>query len=251
MKPKIGVFGFTGCAGCQLMILNLEDEILDIAEKVEIVSFPMASSRIGKKELDVAFVEGSITTEEQRKELEEIRKRSKLLVAMGNCATFGGVQALSNGLRSPEEKMREVYGKELWEIIESKPLSEFVKVDLELHGCPIEKEEFLELVKYLLKGYLPPEKDYPVCLECKFRENDCLLLKGEICLGPLTRGGCGARCPSLRTACLGCRGVIRGEAKIKSAMKVFEDAGISPEEIRKILRIFSANYHEVEEEVNS
>ena len=178
MKPKIGVFGFTGCAGCQLMILNLEDEILDIAEKVEIVSFPMASSRIGKKELDVAFVEGSITTEEQRKELEEIRKRSKLLVAIGNCGTCGGVQALSNGLRSPEEKMREVYGEELWEIIESKPLSEFVKVDLELHGCPIEKEEFLELVKYLLKGYLPPEKDYPVCLACQLRETDCLLLTG-------------------------------------------------------------------------
>lgn len=245
MTLKVGIFGFTGCAGCQLMILNLEDELLDVAQKLEICEFPMASSEMREQVLDVAFVEGSITTEEQKRELEEIRKRSKILVAMGNCATFGGVQAISTQLSTPEERLKEVYGEVLWKIEDSRPLSEFVKVDLELFGCPIEKGEFMELVKYLLKGYLPPARDYPVCLECKFRDNECLLLKKEICLGALTTGGCGARCPSLKVPCLGCRGVLRDEAKIKSAIKLFEENGVPPEDVKRILRIFSANYPEI------
>ncbi|MDK2781184.1 MAG: sulfhydrogenase subunit delta [Archaeoglobi archaeon] len=247
MKLKVGIFGFTGCAGCQLMILNLEDELLDIFKRLDVCAFPLASSEMRDETLDVAFVEGSITTEEQRRELEEIRERSKILVAIGNCATLGGVQAIPSGLKTPEERLREVYGEVLWKIEDSKPLSEFVKVDAELFGCPIEKEEFVELLRYLLRGYLPPARDYPVCLECKFRDNECLLLKGEICLGALTVGGCKARCPSLKVPCLGCRGVLKDEARIKSAVKLFEECGVAPEDVKRVLRIFSANYPDVME----
>jgi|Deesub1362B_J571_1020462.scaffolds.fasta_scaffold00013_123 sulfhydrogenase subunit delta len=245
MKPKIGILGFTGCAGCQLMILNLEDELLDIFKRIKLVSFQMASSEMKDEKLDIAFVEGSITTEEQKKELEKIRKKSKILVAIGNCATLGGVQALSNGIKSSREMMKEVYGGEFWRLMDSKPLSEFVEVDFELFGCPIEKQEFLEMIRFLLRGFIPLKRDYPVCLECKLKDNECILLEKRICLGPLTVAGCGARCPSLGLECLGCRGVIEGEARLESAIKIFEDAGVSAEDVKKIFRIFSANYPDI------
>ncbi len=246
MKPRVGIFGFTGCAGDQLMILNLEDELLDLVGALDLKSFTMASSAVEDSEYDVAFVEGSITTPKQKQKLEEVRKKAKLLVAIGDCAAWGGVQASCNGILTVGEKMKEVYGDEkVWEIYESKPLSAYVKVDFVLPGCPIEKEEFLRAAASLLRGDLPEAVDYPVCVECKLRENGCLMLEGKLCLGPLTVGGCKARCPSLRVDCIGCRGVIEGEARVKSAMQVFKEAGFKPDYVRARLRMFAANYPEI------
>ncbi len=245
-KPRVGIFGFTGCAGDQLMILNLEDELLDLVGALDIKSFTMASSLVEDDEYDVAFVEGSITTPKQKEKLEQIRNKSKLLVAIGDCAAWGGVQASCNGIVSVSKKMVEVYGsRNVWEIYESKPLSAYVKVDFVLPGCPIEKEEFLRAATSLLHGDIPEAVDYPVCVECKLRENGCVLLEGRLCLGPITPGGCKARCPSLGVDCIGCRGVIDGESRIKSAIEVFKEAGFEKDYVKKRLRMFAANYPEI------
>jgi len=215
-KPKIGIYGLTGCAGDQLNILNCEDELLKLFDIFEIKSFVMASREKDENvQLDVAFVEGSVSTEKDLEELLAIRKKSKILVAIGHCAIYGGVQAMFRGGEEWIERYKRVYGREnavtLSKPLEPKPLSAYVKVDAVLHGCPIEKEPFLKLAGKLAHGVIPRTPDYPVCAECRWKENECLLLKGQICLGPLTNAGCGAICPSLNIGCIGCWGPIREE----------------------------------------
>ena len=241
-KPKIGIYGLTGCAGDQLNILNCEDELLKIFEIFEIKSFVMASSAKDEEaKLDVAFVEGSVSTEKDLEDLLEIRKKSKILVAIGHCAVYGGVQAMFMGNEEWREKYKKVYGKEtavtLSTPLEPKPVSAYVKVDAVLPGCPIEKEPFLKLAGKLANGVIPKNPDYPVCAECRWKENECLLLKGEICLGPLTNSGCGAICPSHNIACIGCWGPIHEENYAAEA-KLLVDKGYDVEVVVKRFSIF-------------
>ncbi len=241
-KPKIGIFNFTGCSGCQLEILNLEDAILDIVGAIDIVNFRTAMRHKGPGPYDVAFVEGSIASKEQADELAEIRKQSGLLVAIGSCACFGGVQTIRDQTVGLEAGRKKVYGdvKMNYDYLEQKPLSDYVKVDFMLPGCPMVKEEFVEAVKALLMGRPLRYKSYPVCVECRLRENQCLIEKGEVCLGPLTMGGCSAKCTSNGAACFACRGAVE-ESAVAAEAELLKKKGIDPKEVLRKLKTFGAN----------
>ncbi len=243
MKPKIGIYGLSGCWGEQIVILNCEDQLLDIFGAVDVVDF-LGGSSVNDTEsrLAVALVEGSVGHPREEEELKKIRERSDILVACGSCACFGGVQSM-DGQVSRAEVIRQVYGDHgparFWDIPPHRPLSDFVKVDLAIPGCPMEKEEFLRAISGLLNGDLPVMAAYPVCLECKMKENECLLVvRGLPCAGPVTAAGCGARCPSYNIACIGCRGPVE-EANLGSLEKVLEQKKFRSEDIRRKLRLFA------------
>jgi coenzyme F420-reducing hydrogenase gamma subunit len=241
VKPRIGIFGLTSCAGDQLAIINCEEELLDILSAVDIRSFVMAQSRNEDQKLDVAFVEGSVVTQEDEEKLKKIREESGLVIAIGTCAVWGGIPASRNDLDRKELYQR-VYQKEenLYQCRpQVSPLSEVVKVDFSIAGCPIEKEEILRSVASLVHGDLPLLPSYAVCFECKLKENVCLLKeKGQLCCGPITLGGCEARCPSLSIPCKGCRGPVP-EANIASEFEILREKGYSPADIARMLTTFA------------
>ena len=240
-KPTVGIFGLTGCAGDQLVILNCEDQLLEIVGALDIKDFLMASSDVDSEcPLDIAFVEGAVLSLRDEKTLKRVRERCELLVAIGTCAVWGGIAAMDRG-KNRDVLLRDIYGDMAtrYDATPSRALHEVVKVDLNVSGCPIEKEQFLSGVSNLLNSDLPVFAGYPVCMECKLRENECLLRDGsEVCCGPLTVAGCGARCPELGIPCFGCRGPC-DDANVKSAIAMFEDKGIALEEIANKLRTFA------------
>jgi len=239
-KPKIGIFSFTCCEGCQLEIVNCEDELLDIVGAVEIVSFGMAQSNNLDVDMDIAFVEGTIVQPREVEDLKKIRERSNLLIAIGACATYGGVAAIDRD-RSRDELKKIVYGEDgaFIPTIKPSPLYEHVKVDFSIQGCPIEKHQFIKAVGYLLHGDLPILPDYPVCTECKRKENECVLVHHKIpCLGPITRAGCDARCPSHYQGCDGCFGPIE-EANVAMEYNVLREMGIEKDEIARMVGVFA------------
>jgi sulfhydrogenase subunit delta len=241
-KPTVGIYGLTGCAGDQLALLNCEDELLDITGSLDIRFFPMAMT--GNDEdcpLDIAFVEGAVVQPEDEQMLRKLRDRARLLVAIGTCAVWGGVQAMKNET-SREELKQQVYGPDgkVFETMAAQPLSRFVKVDLSVSGCPIEKEQLLQAVAALLHGDLPRLPTYAVCAECKMAENPCVLIEtGQLCLGPITVAGCNARCPGYNQPCIGCRGPVE-EANVSSEIEVLKEKGFTWVDIQNHLRTFSA-----------
>ena len=207
-KPRVAFFDFASCEGCQLQIVNLEEVLLDVVGAVDVVAFREAMKE-SSDDYDIAFVEGSITRESDEPRLKEIRQNAKVLVALGACAHTGCVNPLKN--RRPMEEVKKiVYGDkaDLIETYPARPLSAVVKVDCAIPGCPIDRAEFVEVFKALLAGKKPPIPAYPVCVECRLKENECVYTLGMTCLGPVTRAGCGARCPTSRTGCDACRGFI-------------------------------------------
>lgn len=242
-KPKIGVYGLTSCAGDQLAILNCEDELLDIVGAVDIKSFPMAVSGFDDDcPLDIVFVEGTVVQPEDETILKKLRERATMLIAIGTCAVWGGIPAMKCDI-SPEELKRKVYGPggEIFKTIVPQPLSRFVKVDLAISGCPIEKEQLLQAVTCLLHGDLPRLPHYAVCTECKMAENLCLLVeRGQLCLGPITVAGCQARCPGCGLPCAGCRGPVE-EANVSSEVRVLKEKGFTQVDIQNRLRTFAAS----------
>uniref|UniRef100_A0A7C4YGD2 Sulfhydrogenase 1 subunit delta n=1 Tax=candidate division WOR-3 bacterium TaxID=2052148 RepID=A0A7C4YGD2_UNCW3 len=240
-KPRVGFYGLTGCAGDLLNILNCEDEVVDIFNAVLVKSFVMASSaKDEKSELDIAFVEGSVSTKKDLDDLKEIRKKSRMLIAIGHCATDGGVQSMFL-MKNFNERFKNVYGSQdavkLTKPLEPKPLSAYVKVDYEIPGCPISKEQFLKALGRLILGTIPNLYNTPVCAECKWKENECLLLKGKPCLGPLTRGGCNARCPTFDVPCIGCFGPV-DEENYEAHFEYLKSMNIDKEEIIRRFSIF-------------
>ena len=240
-KPVVGIFGLTGCAGDQLVILNCEDQLLDLVSLIDIRAFLMASSdNDADCKLDVALVEGAVLSQRDAETLRAIRARSKMLVALGTCAVWGGVAAMDRGLDRPG-LLREVYGETGlgYDSLPAQALHEVVPVDLNLSGCPIEKEDFLEAIANLLNGDVPVYPAYPVCAECRMRENNCLLIeRGEICCGPITAAGCQARCPNLRVPCVGCRGPV-GDANPDSLLATLDGSGLNRQSIAARLRTFA------------
>ncbi|MBE9504551.1 MAG: NADH:ubiquinone oxidoreductase [Proteobacteria bacterium] len=239
-KPKVGIFSLTCCEGCQLEILNCEDELLDIAGAVDIVSFGMAQSNNPETALDIAFVEGTVVMESEVEILKAIRERSTTLIAIGACATYGGVAAMNYEVNRKELK-EVVYGADaaLIPSITPSPLHKFVKVDFSLQGCPIEKSQFLKLLGYLLHGDSPIFPDYPVCAECKRKENECVLVQHNIpCMGPITVAGCDARCPSHFNGCDGCFGPV-DEANVAMEYHVMREKGMDNDEIRRMMHVFA------------
>ena len=195
-KPRISFHDFTSCEGCQLQVLNCEDEMLDILSTFEIVNFREATDR-REDDCLIAFIEGAFTRESDRPRLEHIRKHATLVVALGACACTGGLNVLKN-YRGVEQSMKTVYGDQAdwYETSTALPIEAAIKVDLKIPGCPIHKEEFLDVVKCLLAGRTPQIPNYPVCVECKLKENVCLFHKGQYCMGIVARAGCGSWCPS-------------------------------------------------------
>lgn len=244
-KPKVGFYGLTGCAGDLLNILNCEDELLKLFDIFDIRSFTMASREKDETvKLDVAFVEGSVSTEKDLEDLKAVREKSKILIAIGHCAMYGGVQAMFYGDGKWIDRYKRVYGSEnsvtLSKPMESRPISDFVKVDGFIPGCPISKENFLKAAGKLSIGVIPKMKDYPECSECKLRENECLLLEGKMCMGPLTRAGCGAICTSLNVPCIGCWGPVE-EENVASELRLLKEKGYNIDDIIKRYQIFGGN----------
>ncbi len=233
MKPRLGLFSFTSCEGCQLQVLNLEAELLDILNAVDIVNFREAIDE-KSQDYDIAFVEGSITTSADLKEVKEIRQNAKKLVALGACACIGGVNALKNSF-SMDFCKDHVYKDKAYafDTFPTKKVSDIVKVDFEIPGCPISKKEFVEVTKKLLFAIPIKIPNYSVCTECKMNGNLCLYEKNEVCIGPITRGGCDAICPTFKDPCHGCRGFM-DNANFSGMIKVLEDNNISEKQIKNL-----------------
>lgn len=206
--PKLAVWKFASCDGCQLSLLDCEDELLQVAEMVQISHFPEASKVEIAGPYDISLVEGSISTERDQAYIQEVRKQSKVLITIGACATAGGIQALRN-FASHEEYMQLVFARPEYisSLSTSTPISAHVPVDYELQGCPINKYQLLEVITSYIKGKKPAVSSSSVCNECKRKGNICVTVAyGIPCLGPVTHAGCGALCPSYRRGCYGCYG---------------------------------------------
>jgi len=242
VRPKVGVFGLTGCAGDQLQILNCEEVLLRLAERLDIVDWVMARSENDAVcRLDIAFVEGVVATERDLEALRTIRARSAYLVAIGTCAVLGGLPAMRNDL-SREVLQREVYHQEVpfLDSVEAHAAADFVPFDAKLPGCPIERHELLQTINALLAGTRAELPTMPVCWECKAKENLCRVVRfGEVCCGAMTRAGCGARCPSHNVPCAGCRGPVE-EPWWDANVTMLKGQGISGKEIADRMRRFSA-----------
>lgn len=241
IKPTVGIFGLTGCAGDQLAILNCEDELLRLVELIDIREFLMASSEGDPfTTLDIALVEGAVLTRRDEETLQRIRRRSRTVVAIGTCAVWGGVAAMGDGM-DWQEGVRDVYGPagDAFDALAPRALHEVVDVDVAISGCPIEKEQFLAAMADVLNGNAPIGVPYAVCAECRMRECNCLLVERELpCLGPLTQAGCHARCPSLGIPCIGCRGPA-DDANVASGMELLIAKGLAPDDVARRLRTFA------------
>lgn len=243
-KPRIAIFSMTGCEGCSLAILELENELLDLLGAVEIVNF-----REGMTErawdIDIGFVDGAVSTPHDEEHARRFRESCKTLVAIGACACLGGINTLKN--HQPQESYRSyVYGEQarFFGTTDARPLSAVVKVDYELPGCPMVREEFLRFVRTVLAGRpfrLPP---YAVCVECKQAGNLCLYEQGQLCLGPITRAGCNAICPHYGSRCEACRGLLGDEA-LKTFMQNMREQYHAPlDRVLSSLRLYGAHQKE-------
>lgn len=247
-KKKLAVWKFASCDGCQLSILDCEDEILLLGQKIKIAYFPEATKTHLKGKYDLSLVEGSITTKEDAFRILEIRKNSNFLVTIGACATSGGIQALRNfkGVRS---FMSAVYAHpEYIDTLEtSSPISDHVNVDFELRGCPVNKYQLLEVITSFLLDRKPNIPSHSVCIDCKLRGNVCIMVaKDEPCLGPVTHSGCGAICPAYQRGCYGCFGPMENP-NCESLTRFMAADGKQDKEIIHLLRSFNAGAPEFAE----
>jgi len=235
-KPGIGVFKFTSCDGCQLSILNLEETLLDLLSFFDIVYFREAGDMPPRSQYDIGIVEGSVSTKRQREDILEIRERSRYLMTIGACATAGGLQALRNWTNVEDYKKVVYPHPEMVDALSlSTPISDHVYLDYELWGCPVNKETLSETLVSLLIGRKPGIPEYALCMDCKIEGIPCLLVsRGEPCLGPVTRTGCGVLCPSSGRPCYGCFGP-REEANIDSLVSHFLEMGLSRRETVHLL----------------
>lgn len=240
-KPKLAVWKFASCDGCQLSILDCEDELLAVAGAVEIAYFPEATRSTVRGPYDISLVEGSVTTYHDAKRIQQIRANSKFLVTIGACATSGGIQALRN-FKEVDEFIRIVYARPSYiETLErSTPISEHVFVDFELRGCPINKYQLVEVLSAYLHGRKPNTPAYSVCVECKRRGTTCVMVaSGTPCLGPVTHAGCGALCPAYHRGCYGCFGPME-TPNTASLSTQWQELGVTDEGLVRAFRGFNA-----------
>jgi sulfhydrogenase subunit delta len=240
-KARVAVFKFASCDGCQLSLLDAEDELLAIASAIDIAYFPEASSAMLKGPYDIGLVEGSITTHADAERIQEVRRQSRTLITLGACATAGGIQALRNW-KDVDEFVRVVYGSPQFisTLKLSTPIAEHVPVDFELRGCPINKLQLIELITATLAGRKPNIPTYSVCMECKRKGNVCVaVLRDAICMGPVTQAGCGALCPSYDRGCYGCFGPMES-ANSSSLANHFHYLGRPADEAVRAFRSFNA-----------
>ncbi|MBI5681969.1 MAG: NADH:ubiquinone oxidoreductase [Deltaproteobacteria bacterium] len=210
-KPKAAFFSFTSCEGCQLQVLSLADELVNILNLVEIINFREAIDE-KRDDYDIAFIEGSISRTHEIDDVKKIREKARIVVALGACSSIGGLNCLKNRF-SMDDVKRIVYGERskyynYFDTIPARPIDAVIPVDYYIYGCPITGTEFLNVLKALLIGKKPDIPNHPVCVDCKMAENICVFEKGETCVGPVTRAGCDAVCITYGSVCWGCRGLV-------------------------------------------
>jgi sulfhydrogenase subunit delta len=239
-KPKLAVFKFSSCDGCQLSLLDAEDELLAVSQAVEIAYFLEARTQEIEGPYDVGLVEGSVTTAHDAERIRQIRKQCKFLVTIGACATSGGIQALRNWA-DVDDFIRAVYAtpEYIQTLATSTPISDHVWVDFELRGCPINKRQLVELITALLIGRRPRVPRHSVCIECKRRGTVCVAVaQGVACLGPVTQAGCGALCPSYDRECFGCYGP-KEQPNLVSLTGYYAARGEAPAHLVRLARNFN------------
>jgi len=239
-RPRLAVWKFASCDGCQLSLLDCEDELLQVAGALEIANFLEASSAVAPGPYDLSLVEGSITTAHDAARIREVRRQSKHLITIGACATHGGIQALRN-FADVNEFVAAVYATPQYisTLATSTPISAHVAVDFELNGCPINKTQLLEVIAAFLAGRKPAVATHSVCIECKQRGTVCVMVQGTPCLGPVTHAGCGAICPSYRRGCYGCYGPME-TPNTAALTRQWAALGASPRDVCHALRTFNA-----------
>jgi len=241
-KPKLAVWKFASCDGCQLSLLDLEDELLAVAGAVQLADFREATSGVVEGPYDLSLVEGSITTPHDAERIQEVRRASKALVTIGACATAGGVQALRN-FADIDEFVAAVYASPQYisTLDTSTPISSHVAVDFELHGCPINKRQLLEVVTAFLHGKKPAIPSTSVCTECKQRGIVCVTVAhGTPCLGPVTHAGCGALCPSYTRGCYGCFGPMESP-NTSALIPLLRLRGLDDRGVERVFSTFNAD----------
>ena len=232
---KVAFFDFAGCEGDQLQVANLEEDLLTLLDIVEVVSFREIMKE-HSDEYDIAFIEGSCTRFEDEERLREIRYNADIVVALGSCATIGGINCLRNHM-GIEEVKKMVYGESDVSTYEARPIDAVIPVDVYVHGCPIDRDEFLYVVKSLVVGKKPEIPNYPVCVECKKNENICAFERGEFCVGPVTRAGCNSCCVNEGTICWGCRGLVNNPNE-DAHKEVLEKYGLTVDEVINKFRLY-------------
>jgi coenzyme F420-reducing hydrogenase gamma subunit len=240
-RPRLAVWKFASCDGCQLSLLDCEDELLALADAVEIAYFPEASSVMAKGPYDLSLVEGSITTPHDAERIHKIRRQSRFLVTIGACATGGGIQALRN-FAAVKDFVAAVYASPQYisTLETSTPISEHVPVDYELHGCPINKLQLIEVISAHLAGRKPAIASHSECIDCKLRGNVCVMVAhGTPCLGPVTHAGCGGICPSCDRGCYGCFGPME-QPNTAALAREWTALGATPRDLRRVFRSFNA-----------
>jgi sulfhydrogenase subunit delta len=239
LKPRVAVFSFTCCEGCSLQILECENELLDVINLVTFVRWREAMTETSD-DIDIAFVDGSISTHDDVRKIQQIREMAKVLVPIGNCAYSAGLNANKNRYGMSEVKEL-VYGEAgaQFDTIPARPVSAVVPVDFALPQCPIDKDEFLRTVRDLALGKTPRLPDYPVCAECKRKGNVCVFFKGMKCMGPVARAGCGAMCPSFGDYCEACRGFVDNPNE-QSHKETLAEHHLTPAEVMNYFSLFNA-----------
>jgi len=240
-KPKLAVWKFASCDGCQLSLLDCEDELLSIAGEIDIANFPEASRAVAKGPYDLSLVEGSITTPHDAERIHKVRRQSKFLVTIGACATAGGIQALRN-FNDVNEYTNTVYATPWFieTLNTSTPISNHIPVDFELRGCPINKFQLIEVVNAFLNNRKPNIDPHSVCIDCKRKGIVCVMVAhGNSCLGPVTHTGCDALCPTYNRGCFGCYGP-KENPNTGSLADWFSLEGLSNENIVRKFRGFNA-----------
>ncbi len=240
-RQTLAVWKFASCDGCQLSLLDCEDELLLLADRVQIANFLEASSAVADGPYDISIVEGSITTAHDAERIQDVRRRSRVLITIGACATAGGIQALRN-FADVEEFTSIVYASPdyISTLGTSTPISAHVPVDFELNGCPINKQQLLEVIGAHLAGRRPRVRSHSVCVECKRRGTVCVMVAhGSSCLGPVTHAGCGAICPAYDRGCYGCYGPMESP-NTASLSRQMAALGSEELDIVRVYRTFNA-----------
>lgn len=248
-RPKLAVWKFASCDGCQLSLLDCEDELLEIAGAVEIAHFLEATRASVEGPYDLSLVEGSVTTAHDAARIQEVRKQSRFLIAIGACATAGGIQALRN-FADVREYASVVYARPdyIQTLATSTAIADHVKVDFELRGCPINTRQLVEVISAFLAGRKPQTPSHSVCVECKLAGNLCVMVAhGTPCLGPVTHAGCGALCPSYNRGCYGCYGPME-TPNTSSLSSWLTKLGMDEDALKRVYRTFNANADAFREE---
>ena len=242
-RPKVAVWKFASCDGCQLSLLSAEDELLAIADEVQIAYFLEATREVVEGPYDLSLVEGSITTPDDAERIRHVREISTTLITIGACATAGGIQALRN-FGDMDEFRSLVYAQPQYvaSLADSTAVAEHVSVDLELRGGPIETSQLVEVINAILAGRKPVTPTHSVCVECKLRGNICVTVAhGTPCLGPVTQAGCGARCPAYDRGCYGCFGPAESPNPRSLSDWLEEQFGVDHPELLRLYRTFNAD----------